>query len=165
MPNIYDPVYDELRDHPGYRAQRARVGHQLGTERIGLSVWEVPPGETAYPYHFHLTEEEVLLVLDGRPALRTPAGWRRVEQGEIVRFPVGEEGAHQLTNDTGETVRFLAVSTHGSPDIAIYPDQGKLGAAERRPDGSGLKAFFRLDEQAGYDDGVRPPEIGDVDPA
>ncbi len=37
-----------------------------------MSLWEVPPGETAYPYHFHLAEEEVLVVLNGAPLLRDP---------------------------------------------------------------------------------------------
>jgi uncharacterized cupin superfamily protein len=164
-PNIYDPDYDELRDHPGFRARRARVGHQLATERIGVSVWELPPGQTAYPYHFHLAEEEVLVVLDGRPALRTTDGWRRLERGEVVRFPVGEAGAHQVANDTGEAIRFLAVSTHGAPDVVLYPDEGKLGAVERRPDGSGLKAYFRVGDAVDYNDRLTAPEVRDVDAA
>jgi uncharacterized cupin superfamily protein len=159
MPNIYDPTYDELRDHPGFRARRARVGRQLGTERIGLSLWELPPGEAAYPYHFHLAEEEVLVVLEGRPALRTPAGWQRLERGEIVRFPAGESGGHQLANDTDLPVQFIAISTHGQPDIVLYPDEGKVGPAERRPDGSGFKAFFRLEDSVGYNEGLEAPEV------
>jgi uncharacterized cupin superfamily protein len=166
MPNIYDPDFDEPRTSlDGFHALRARLGHQLGTERVGLSQWEVGPGQTAYPYHFHLAEEEVLVVLEGRPLLRSPQGWRRVERGEVVRFPTGEDGAHQLVNDTDETLRFLSISTHGQPDVVIYPDEGKLCAAERTPDGSGLKTYFRLAEQVGYDEGIRVPVIGDVDPA
>jgi uncharacterized cupin superfamily protein len=165
MPNIDDPHFDEPREHDGFRARRARLGHQLGTERIGLSLWELPPGEAAYPYHFHLAEEEALVVLDGRPRLRTPAGWRRLERGAVVRFPVGEDGAHQVVNDTGERVRFLAVSTHGQPDVVLYPDEGKLGAAERRPDGSGLRQYFRLGDAVDYNNGLTAPEVGDVDAA
>jgi len=163
--NIHDPHFDELREHPGFLARRARLGHALGTERLGLSVWEVAPGQAAYPYHFHLAEEEVLVVLEGRPALRGPGGWRRLDRGEAVRFPAGEAGAHQLVNDGAEPVRFIAISTHGQPDVVLYPDEGKIGPAERRPDGSGLKLFFRIDDAVGYDDGLRPPEVGDVGPA
>src|SRR5262249_38127384 len=77
MPNIEEPEFDELRDdRDGFRARRARIGYQLATERLGLSLWEVPPGEAAYPYHFHLTEEELVIVVDGEPSLRTPDGWR-----------------------------------------------------------------------------------------
>ena len=31
---------------------------------LGLSLWELPPGEAAYPYHYHLAEEELVFVLD-----------------------------------------------------------------------------------------------------
>lgn len=55
VPNIYEPEFDEPREREGFRARRARVGHQLGKEKVGISVWEIPAGEKAYPYHFHLT--------------------------------------------------------------------------------------------------------------
>jgi uncharacterized cupin superfamily protein len=126
-----------------------------------MSLWEVPPGEAAYPYHHHLTEEELLLVLDGRPSLRTPEGWRELEQGEVVAFPRGEHGGHQLVNHTQETVRFLAISTSGDPDIVIYPDSGKLGANERLPDGAGLRAMFRMADTVDYHDGEQPPPTRD----
>jgi uncharacterized cupin superfamily protein len=157
MPNIYDPDYDEARTAPGFQVQRARLGYQAGTRRLGLSLWELPPGEAAYPYHFHLAEEEALVVLDGRPELRTPDGRRELERGEVVSFPPGEGGAHQLVNRSGERVRFLAISTNGEPDIVLYPDSGKVGAAERRPDGSGLKLMFRASDAVDYWDGERPP--------
>ena len=100
-----------------------------------MSLWELPPSEAAYPYHYHLAEEELLVVLDGRPSMRTPDGWRDLLEGEVVPFLRGEQGAHQLLNRTEETVRFLAFSTNGEPDIVLYPDSGKLGAFERLPPG------------------------------
>jgi uncharacterized cupin superfamily protein len=153
LPNVFRPDFDEARDHDGFHARRARLGYQLGTERLGASLWELPPGQRAYPYHFHLTEEELLVVLAGRPSLRDPSGWRELEEGEVVSFPRGEAGAHQLANRTDETVRFLALSTNGDPDVVLYPDSGKLCAAERNPDGSGLKEFFRLADAVDYWDG------------
>jgi uncharacterized cupin superfamily protein len=160
MPNINEPEYDELRQHEGYLARRARLSRQAQAERLGLSLWELGPGQAAYPYHFHYTEEEMLLVLEGRPSLRTPAGWRVLAQGEVVSFARGERGGHQVLNATAEHVRFLSFSTSGEPDVVSYPDSGKLGAYERLPDGSGLRAMFRVDDQVDYYDGVEPPEPG-----
>jgi uncharacterized cupin superfamily protein len=157
MPNIDEPHYDEPREHPGFRARRARLSRQAGSERLGMSLWEVPPGEAAYPYHHHLTEEELVLVLEGSPSLRTPDGWRELAQGEVVAFLRGEHGAHQLVNRTAETVRFLSFSSSGEPDIVIYPDSGKLGAYERLPEGGGLRALFRLQDTVDYHDGEQPP--------
>jgi uncharacterized cupin superfamily protein len=160
MVTINDPLFDEPREQEGFVARRARLGHQLGTRRLGASLWEIPPGQAAYPYHLHLAEEELLVVLAGRPSLRTPAGWRQLEEGEVISFPVGEEGAHQLVNRTAEPVRFLALSTNGEPDVVLYPDSAKLGAAERRPDGSGLRTCFRLADQVDYWEGEQPPAQG-----
>jgi uncharacterized cupin superfamily protein len=158
VPNIEEPRFDEPREHPGFRAMRARLGRQAGSERLGVSLWELPPGEAAYPYHYHLAEEEILIVLEGEPSLRTAEGWRELRRGELVSFLRGEHGGHQILNRTGETVRFLAISTSGEPDVVMYPDSGKLGAFERLPDGSGLRAMFRMAEAVDYHDGERPPE-------
>lgn len=156
MPNVHDPVFDEPREEPGFRSLRARLGRHAECERLGLSLWELPPGETAYPYHFHLAEEELLLVLEGRPSLRTPEGWRDLPPGEVVAFLRGESGAHQLVNHTEDVVRFLAFSTSGEPDIVIRPDSETLGAYERLAEGGGLRAVFRLRDAVDYYDGEQP---------
>jgi uncharacterized cupin superfamily protein len=158
MPNINDPRFDEPREQEGFRVRRARVGHQLATERLGISLWEIPAGQAAYPYHYHLVEEELVVVLEGSPTVRTPQGLRQLEQGEICSFPRGERGAHQLINESDGVVRLMALSTHGEADIVLYPDSGKLGAAERLPTGGGLRKFFRLSDDVDYYDGEHPPE-------
>jgi uncharacterized cupin superfamily protein len=147
--NIERPKFDESRTHAGFSCRRARIGRQVGSKKVGASLWELPSGEAAYPYHWHVAEEELLIVLDGAPSLRTPEGWRELEQGEVVSFLCGEEGAHQIVNRTEQTVRFLAVSNQ-QPDIVVRPDSGTIGAFERRPEGGGLYAHFRLDDQIEY---------------
>jgi uncharacterized cupin superfamily protein len=156
--SINEPLFDEPREHPGFRCRRARLSRQAGSERLGLSLWELPPGEAAYPYHYHLAEEELVLVLDGQPSLRMPDGWRELQEGEVVPFLRGEQGAHQLVNRTEDTVRFLAFSTSGEPDIVIRPDSGTLGVYERQSDGGGLRAVFRAADTIDYYEGEQPPE-------
>ena len=156
MATISEPEFDELREQPGFNCRRARLGRQAGSERLGLSLWELPPGEATYPFHFHLGEEELIVVLEGRPSLRTPEGWRELESGEVVAFRTGEAGAHQLINRTDGTIRFLAFSTQ-QPDVVIRPDSGTVGVYERRPDGSGLRQVFRLGDAVDYWDGEEAP--------
>ena len=148
--NVYRPIFDEVRDAEGFRSRRARIGYQLETERLGVSLWEVPPGEAAYPYHYHLTEEELVIVLSGAPTLRTPAGSRPLTRGDVVSFAPGEDGAHQLLNGGAEALAFLSVSTSGVPDVAVYPDANKIGVAERRPTGGGMRKFFRQADAVDY---------------
>jgi uncharacterized cupin superfamily protein len=156
--NVFDPHFDQRRDHPGFRALRARLGWQLETERLGASIWEIEPGEAAYPYHYHLGEEELVVVLMGRPSVRTDGPWRELEPGEVLAFPPGEGGGHQIANWGDSTARFLALSTSGRPDLVVYPDSGKLGAYERLPDRPGLSELFRLADAVDYHDGEQAPE-------
>jgi uncharacterized cupin superfamily protein len=147
-PNVFDPQFEPGERPDGFGCRRARIGYELGSELIGLSVFELPPGEAAYPYHFHYADEEVVIILEGSPTLRDPGGERTLAPGEAVRFPLGEAGAHQLRNDTAERVRFLALSSSGRPDVVVYPDSNKIGVW---PPGK----LFRLADAVDYWDGER----------
>jgi uncharacterized cupin superfamily protein len=154
VPNVNQPEFNDVREHPGFRARRARVGLQGGATKTGLSYWEVDPGEAAYPYHAHMGEEEIIVVMHGRPSLRTPDGWREHEEGEVVVFPTGERGAHQIVNKSDATIRFLSFSNSGAPEIVIQIDAGKVGAFERPVDGGGISLWFRERDAVDYLEGV-----------
>ena len=95
-------------------------------QKIGATLYEIAPGRTSGLYHFHHGAEELLVVLRGRPTLREPGGERVLEEGDVVHFPVGPDGAHQLSNRTDEAVRYLMVSNRPSPEAVEYPDSGQL---------------------------------------
>jgi uncharacterized cupin superfamily protein len=158
MPNLNDLDFDDVREHDGFDVRRARLGLQTGLTRVGASLWEVPPGQAAYPYHFHLTEDELLILLEGTLSLRTPDGWRELEQGEVVGFPVGERGAHEVVNRTDATVRFLAISNSGMPEAVVQVDANKIGIFERPPGGGGLREWYRRADAVPYFGDVSPPE-------
>jgi quercetin dioxygenase-like cupin family protein len=139
MPNVFKPDFDEHRDHEGFRAKRARVGRRLGTQRLGVSVWELPPGEAAYPYHAHLGDEELVIVLTGRPSLRTPGCWRELEEGEAVSFLRGEDGVHQIANRTDAPVAFSRSARTVIPTSFSIPTLGSSARPSgclKRPGGS-----------------------------
>ena len=158
MPNLNDLEFDDVRQGEGFECRRARLGLQTGVTRVGASLWELPPGRAPYPYHFHLTEDEILILLEGTLSLRTPEGWRDMEQGEVVGFPVGEAGAHQVVNRTGSTVRFLAISNSGMPEAVVQVDANKIGVFERRPDGGGIREWYRRGDSVSYLEDVPAPE-------
>jgi uncharacterized cupin superfamily protein len=96
-----------------YSRRRRLVGPSdslTSSEHIGASVWDIAPGATQVPYHFHDDQEELLIVLKGRPTLRWPEGERELEPGEVVFFASGPQGAHQLVNRTHQVVRALFVA-------------------------------------------------------
>jgi uncharacterized cupin superfamily protein len=153
-PNIFSPCFDE--DVAG-RFRRARLGRQVGAARLGLSLYELSAGWKRGAYHCHYGNEELLIVLSGRPSLRTPEGWRELEEGEMVHFPVGEAGAHKVVNRSAEPVRYLMLSEMNAPDVVLYPDSKKVLAISRPPGSEGdeeeLAYWFRVEDAVDYWDG------------
>ena len=98
----------------------------LGGDLLGATVYEVLPGEKLWPYHWELGCEEFLVVVAGTPTVRTPDGERELAPGDVVHFPEGEAGAHQLLNRSDGVFRVLIGSTKPSLSVASYPDSGKL---------------------------------------
>ena len=120
------PEYDDT-DPDGYRAGMARFGPKLGAEKMGASLYELPPGQSICPYHYEYPDEEWLLVLEGRVSLRHEGGEMELGGGDLVCFPPGPEGAHKVTCLGAETARVVMISTKQTPAIAVYPDSGKIG--------------------------------------
>jgi uncharacterized cupin superfamily protein len=126
--NISEPDFTyDAGDPEGFRSGMFRLGGQLGAQRTGTSVYELPPGQAVCPYHYEYAEEEWALVLQGRPSLRTPDGVEQLEPLDVAFFPRGPEGAHQLRNDTAATVRVLMWSEVVVPAATVYPDSDKIG--------------------------------------
>jgi uncharacterized cupin superfamily protein len=159
MANVFEPRWDE--EGPG-GSKRARLGRQAGTKQIGLSLYELPAGAGPFPYHYQHGNEELLIVLQGRPHLRTPNGWRQLAEGDTVAFPHGADGAHEVANRTDQPVRYLMLSEMNAPDVMVYPDSNKVGVISRPPgspdDEDELAAWFRLDDQVDYWEGEERPQ-------
>ncbi len=142
--NLFDVgVEHDDGDPAGYQTGYVRVGPLVGGEQLGLSVYELPPGQSICPYHYENAEEEWLIVLAGRPTLRTPDGERELRPWDCAFFPTGEEGAHKVTNGTEEVVRVCIWSNRLAVATSVYPDSPKVGAW---PPGK----LFRLEDAVDY---------------
>ena len=126
--NLFELDCDEGMEHEGFRIRETQVGDRIGSELLGGSLYDVDPGKKLWPYHLHHANEEWLLVVRGRPTLRTPEGERELAEGDVVCFRRGKEGAHQVRNATDDSVRVLMLSTLLKPDVVEYLDSGKIGA-------------------------------------
>ncbi len=153
-PNVYGEGWEREISHGPFAVRGARVGAAAGAERLGAAVYELPPARRNMPYHAHFGLEELLFVLRGTPTLRSPAGERELVEGEVVCFPPGRDGAHQLINNTDSPVRYLIVSSHTAADVVEYPDSGKV-AARGGPLGAPDSVAYILstEHQLGYFDG------------
>lgn len=133
VPSVFDPEWDSRQDRPPFVWRRARLGRQAGSEKLGASLYELEPGAASYPLHVHYANEELIVVLSGRPTLRTLQGERTLEPGEVVACRRGRAGAHRLDNRQGEAARVLVISTMLAPELSEYPDSGKFGIRSYAP--------------------------------
>ncbi len=132
--NLNGDEWDGTRDRDGWRIKAALVGQRIGGELIGATMSEVEPGCRLWPYHTHHLNEEWVIVLRGRPSLRTPEGENVLDEGDVVCFPRGKEGAHQIINRTASLVRVLMLSSMTPGEIIEYLDTGKVLAKDANDD-------------------------------
>lgn len=86
----------------------------------------VPARLDPFVYHFHHGSEELLVVLRGQPTVRMHDGDRQLDEGDVLPFPCGPGGGHQIRNDGEATARVLIVAAHADPDVAEYPETGEV---------------------------------------
>src|SRR5690349_3397125 len=140
--NIWSDDWGEQgEDWSGGGGKSKRLPRAHDRPGLGATVAELDPGNFVV-YHFHHAWEELLIVLRGRPTLRTPEGERRLDEGDCVYFALGADGAHGLRNDTDAPVRYLMVSTLPSPEVVEYPDLRQVTAQARTPSLTGERLWL-----------------------
>jgi uncharacterized cupin superfamily protein len=150
--NLFAAELEHDADDPdGYHAGYVKLGPPLGAEMLAGTIYELPPGQSNCPYHYE-SDEEWLLVLEGKLTVRHPEGEDELDRGDLVCFLAGPEGAHKLTNRGEENVKRLLVSTRRMPAVAVYPDSDKIGVfTEGRRD----DVMVRRQSAVDYWDGER----------
>jgi len=133
----------------GHHFSAMSLTEGFGAVATGLSVYELPPGNASWPYHFETTEEEWLIVIDGELTLRTPDGETVLRAGDVACFPAGAAGGHAVRNHSDAPVRYAMPSAEARYGGAtVYPDSGKIRVA-----GPGFDHRGRLGEPAEYWEG------------
>ena len=119
----YEYYEYEVTDGRKYEVASPREGNLTVT-----AFYELPPGKSNYPFHYHIANEEVFYVISGNGILETFDGDIPLAAGDIAVCPAGKDGAHRITN-ASETEKFvyLDVDTNNTPDIAFYPHTNKVG--------------------------------------
>jgi uncharacterized cupin superfamily protein len=141
------PEWDREGERDGFRHQVAVVGRRLGAQLLGGSLYELAPGERTWPYHYELGCEEWLLVVAGRPTLRSPDGEQELAEGDVVVFPEGPAGAHQVHNRSDSACRVLILSSKAPLAVVHYPDSRKVGIWTQA---DGYQAIVRSEPQLDY---------------
>lgn len=150
-----DLSWDET-DRGDCHFRRKQLGGATDDEALGCSLYEVPPGKRAWPYHYHTANAEAIYVLAGEGELRGPEDETEpLESGVYAAFPAGPDGAHEIENTGDEPLRYLAVSTMVEPEVLRYPDSDKIGVMAGEPPGGDsderlVSAYFRETDAVDY---------------
>jgi uncharacterized cupin superfamily protein len=144
--------WDDENDREGFHHRATAIGKRLGAELLGGSLYELPPGEKTWPYHYELGCEEWLIAVSGRPTLRGPDGERELEPGDVAVFPEGPAGAHQVLNRSEEPCRVLILSSKSPVAIVHYPDSAKVGLWT---ESDGYQAMLRSEPDLDYWEGEK----------
>ena len=131
-----------------------RLGSAAGSQQLGGTVMELPPGAISYPFHYHCMNEEAIYVISGTGTTRIGDARVAVRAGDWIAYPVGPEHAHQMINDGNEPLVYLTLSTGHKCEVVGYPDSKKIGAmAGPAFDKPWIRQIVRQGESLDYWDG------------
>lgn len=155
--NLSDLEFSRRSHAESFEAETAPVANRLNAQKLGYRVTRVPPGKRAWPLHAHYVNEEMFFVLAGEGSVRIGDETYPIKQGDFISAPANPNEPHQIVNTSTETLTYICVSTMLEPDIAVYPDSGKVGvfagsAPGRINEEAGTVKFFN-DEGVDYWDG------------
>ncbi len=124
--NGSDIAAKHQNSHPAFEYYKKVILSGDTGSKCNVSLYEIPPKKSAYPYHYHYQSEEIFYIISGVGLLRTPDGDYEVKSGDILAIPACEKGAHKLTNtsDTDNLI-YIDFDTYHSPEISFMPDSNK----------------------------------------
>jgi len=144
--NINDIEYRAWEHGDRFKAKLGAVSSRIGAKKLGYNITVLAPGKSAFPFHNHRVNEEMFFILEGGGEIRIGDDRFPVTKGDVIACPPGgPESAHQLINTSeADEMKYLAVGTSMSPEIAEYPDSGKVGVlAEFSAEGDGKPTVMR----------------------
>jgi len=145
--NLDEVDYMEWGQGDKFAARFGLISRRIGATQLGYNLTLVPPGKTAFPFHSHRSNEEMFFIIAGEGEIRMGEETFPVREGDVIACPTGgPETAHQIVNTGVEEMKYLAVSTNKSPEVAQYPDSDKCGViVELEGEAeSGMPAMWRL---------------------
>lgn len=121
--------HQEVASGEGFHFFRHKFVKGEDGYKSNIAFLRVPPNKAAFPLHYHEYSEETFYIISGTGRLTLKGGEQRmIAAGDIVFFPAGEEGAHQMVNasDTEDLV-YIDFDTYVPLDITYYPGKDKIG--------------------------------------
>ncbi len=99
-----------------------RLGDAGGLTQFGANLVTLQPGALSSLRHWHLNEDEFVMVTEGECTLVQNAGPTVMQTGDCAAFPAGDPDGHHFINHTDRVARFLVIGTRAKTEVATYSD-------------------------------------------
>jgi uncharacterized cupin superfamily protein len=126
--NVAEVALERQERAPLYDTRCGGVTDGTAAKKLGAGFDILEPGKIGCPYHYHLAQEEMFVILEGEGTLRVAGERVPVRAGDVIVIPPGPEYPHHLINTGTVPMKYLSISTQEQPEICYYPDSNKLGA-------------------------------------
>ena len=118
-----------------------RLGEAGGLTQFGVNIVILAPGAKSSMRHWHLHEDEFVMMTMGECVLVQDAGETVMRAGDCAAFPAGVPDGHCFINRMETEARFLVVGTKAAREVVTYSDidfeieQSPAGNVFRHKDG------------------------------
>lgn len=99
-----------------------RLGDAGGLTQFGVNLVSLEPGALSSLRHWHLNEDEFVMVTEGECTLVQDAGEVVMRPGDCAAFPAGNPDGHQFLNRSDRVAKFLVIGTKAPTEVATYSD-------------------------------------------
>ena len=99
-----------------------RIGDAGGLTQFGVNLVILAPGALSSLRHWHLNEDEFVMVTQGECVLVQDEGETPMHPGDCATFPAGVPNGHHFINRSDTEARFLVVGTKAPREVAEYSD-------------------------------------------
>lgn len=114
--------------YPGALAARMegrtslKLGDAGGLSQFGANLIRLEPGALSSLRHWHMEQDEFVMITRGTCTLVDDTGAQDLEVGECAAFPAGDPNGHHFINNTNEIAEFLVIGTRTPTERAFYSD-------------------------------------------
>jgi uncharacterized cupin superfamily protein len=134
MPKIFHTknMEFEMRDSrvPEFKWHTSpKLAKIANAKNLQFDIRSLDSGKFSVPYHFHRASEELFMIISGDATLRSPEGFQKVGEGDLVFFEEGPSSAHQLYNHSDKSCVYLDIRAAYGIDVTEYPDSGKINVS------------------------------------
>lgn len=121
-----------------------RLGDASGLTQFGVNLVMLEPGAMSSLRHWHLNEDEFVMVTEGECVMVLDEGETLMRVGDCAGFPAGSTNGHHFLNRSDKPARFLVVGSKAPREVATYSDVDLMVTMEAG------KAAFTLKDGTPY---------------